>query len=155
MYARNVYQYFYRRTGSAVEAEDLTSEVFMIVVKKQVSVSADHMLPWLYKTSSNVLAHHYRGRKRKKALLEKLQQTAVQTSDVWTAAQTTVFEALQKLNEQDREILLLVCYEQLSGFELGQTLGISEQAARARKSRALQRLKTSMVTPSVGQGELL
>lgn len=50
-------------------------------------------------------------------------------------------QALNGMQEMDREVLALRHFEQLSQKETAQVLGISEKAAGARHLRALQRLK--------------
>jgi RNA polymerase sigma-70 factor (ECF subfamily) len=49
--------------------------------------------------------------------------------------------ALQRLNKDERDVLLWRHFEQLSNREIAQLLGISEAAANKRYIRALQRLR--------------
>ena len=49
--------------------------------------------------------------------------------------------ALLRLDEDDREIVLLRHYERLSNSEAAQALGLSEAAAGMRHLRALRRLR--------------
>ncbi|MEQ1830327.1 MAG: sigma-70 family RNA polymerase sigma factor [Pirellula sp.] len=49
--------------------------------------------------------------------------------------------AVQKLRENDREIILMRHYEQLDNQEVAQTLGLTEPAASMRYLRALKRLR--------------
>jgi RNA polymerase sigma-70 factor (ECF subfamily) len=51
-------------------------------------------------------------------------------------------EALVKLDDDDREIVLLRHFEQLSNSEAARTLGLSDAAAGMRHLRALRRLRT-------------
>ena len=57
---------------------------------------------------------------------------------------TEVFDALRRLGEDDRELLRLTAWEGLSGKELAVALGLSEQAARKRLSRARSRLAAEL-----------
>jgi RNA polymerase sigma-70 factor (ECF subfamily) len=50
-------------------------------------------------------------------------------------------EALEKMDETDREVLALRHYEQLTSAEAAQVLGIQERAAAKRYTRALERLR--------------
>jgi RNA polymerase sigma-70 factor (ECF subfamily) len=52
-----------------------------------------------------------------------------------------VREALARLGERDREVLVLRYLEQLSLREVAEALGINEGAAKARHARALLRLQ--------------
>jgi RNA polymerase sigma-70 factor (ECF subfamily) len=51
-------------------------------------------------------------------------------------------EVLEELGDDDREIILMRHFEQLSNQEVAQTLGVTEAAAGMRHLRALRRLKT-------------
>jgi RNA polymerase sigma-70 factor (ECF subfamily) len=52
--------------------------------------------------------------------------------------------ALQQLDEDDREILLMRYFEQFSNQEIAQALGLSEAAAGMRHLRALRRLRAML-----------
>ena len=58
-------------------------------------------------------------------------------------------EVIAQLDEDDREILLMRYFEQMSNQEIAQALGLSEAAAGMRHLRALRRMRTLMgETPS-------
>jgi RNA polymerase sigma-70 factor (ECF subfamily) len=53
-------------------------------------------------------------------------------------------DALQKLEEIDREVLILRHLEELSNQEVAEILGIDKYAASKRYVRALERLRNAM-----------
>jgi RNA polymerase sigma-70 factor (ECF subfamily) len=58
--------------------------------------------------------------------------------------------ALKRLDDDDREIILLRHFEQLSNSEAAQALGLTEAAAGMRHLRALRRLRSVLAeTPSL------
>ena len=63
-------------------------------------------------------------------------------------------EALLRLDDDDREIILLRHFEQLSNGEAAQALGLSEAAAGMRHLRALRRLRAILgeAPSSIGRG---
>jgi RNA polymerase sigma-70 factor, ECF subfamily len=63
-------------------------------------------------------------------------------------------EALNSMEELDREVLALRHFEQLTNAETARALGISETAACNRYVRALERLKKILTGPAGGQGEI-
>jgi RNA polymerase sigma-70 factor (ECF subfamily) len=63
-------------------------------------------------------------------------------------------EALNSMEELDREVLALRHFEQLTNVETARALGISETAACNRYVRALERLKKILTGPAGGQGEI-
>jgi RNA polymerase sigma-70 factor (ECF subfamily) len=69
--------------------------------------------------------------------------------------QMRIQEALNGMEDLDREILALRHFEQLSNAETAAVLGISEQAASNRFVRALKRLKNILTTaPGFTEGGL-
>jgi RNA polymerase sigma-70 factor (ECF subfamily) len=64
--------------------------------------------------------------------------------------QSRFHSVLLCLDDDDREIILLRHFEQLSNSEVAQTLGLSEAAAGMRHLRALRRLRALLAeTPSL------
>jgi RNA polymerase sigma-70 factor (ECF subfamily) len=67
--------------------------------------------------------------------------------------QVRIQEALNSMEDLDREILALRHFEQLSNSETAEVLGISEQAASNRFVRALKRLKNILsIAPGLYEG---
>jgi RNA polymerase sigma-70 factor (ECF subfamily) len=61
-------------------------------------------------------------------------------------------EALAQLGEDDREVLFLRHFEQLSNAEAARALGLSEPAAGMRYLRALRRLRVVLGVPPLSEG---
>lgn len=59
-------------------------------------------------------------------------------------ARDHVQQALNNMDELDREVLALRHFEQLSNVEIAELLGLSESGATARYVRALRRLKQAL-----------
>ncbi len=85
---------------------------------------------WTATSTSFSLSHHLLGH------LTSPSQAALRDE-----LSETLRNALQSMNEIDREVLALRHFEQLTNRETAQILGISEQAASDRYIRALSRLK--------------
>ena len=62
-------------------------------------------------------------------------------------------EALEQLEEQDQEIVLMRHFEQLSNSEAARALGLSEPAAGMRYLRAMRRLRSHFNDEAVERGE--
>lgn len=86
--------------------------------------------------------------------------SAVSVASVWIAQSGTpsqavaadeeharVREALDSMNDMDREVLVLRHFEQLSNVEVARLLEISPQAASARYVRALTRIQSVVGDP--------
>jgi len=59
--------------------------------------------------------------------------------------QRRMFDALDKLDEPDREVILMRHHEQLTNQQVAHTLGLSEAAASMRYLRALRKLRTVLL----------
>jgi RNA polymerase sigma-70 factor, ECF subfamily len=68
----------------------------------------------------------------------------------WHELQTRFQNALELMDEQDREVVLLRHFEQLSNSEVAQILGLSEPAAGMRYLRAMRRLRAFLEKPLAG-----
>lgn len=140
-----IVRFLYRR-GAYSDAEDLAAEVFTVMWKKKTEVPDGAELPWLYKTAGLTLANWYR---KKKSLPMGDNQENLDSTDFSDPAQLVVEDhgmraALLSLSERDREIILAVAWEGLSGNALAQYLGVSRSAADAALSRARKRLEEAI-----------
>ncbi|WP_252893374.1 RNA polymerase sigma factor, partial [Mobiluncus curtisii] len=127
-----IVRFLYRR-GAYSDAEDLAAEVFTVMWRKKAEVPDGAELPWLYKTAGLTLANWYR---KKKSLPMGDNQESLDSTDFSDPAQLVVEDqgmraALLSLSERDREIILAVAWEGLSGNALAQYLGVSRSAADA------------------------
>ena len=79
--------------------------------------------------------------------LGNVSTSTVASSQPWQSAKNgphgsvCVHEALESMDPQDREVLMLRHFEQLSGAEVARELGLERSAASKRYVRALNRLR--------------
>ena len=66
----------------------------------------------------------------------------------WQELQRRFYQATDQLDEQDREVVLMRHFEQLSNGETAESLGLSAQAASMRYLRAMRRLRSLLDEPS-------
>lgn len=155
LYARYVdrlYAYLRTRTGHAraEDAADLTQQVFLRALdalpryraRDGISVAA-----WLFRIARNAATDWQRREGRTipwEAVPEELRPLAAETADGDVLRQDEIAEVqrlLATLDEGTREALILRFSAQLTLAEIGAVLGISEEAARKRITRALHALK--------------
>ncbi|HEX4034844.1 MAG TPA: RNA polymerase sigma factor [Solirubrobacteraceae bacterium] len=136
-----VRRYLRRRTDPAT-ADDLLSEVFVVVWTRLERIPPDP-LPWLLACARNVLAHSRRSEQRRAALIDRLHatQTPARERDEGGGK---LGEALAALGERDREALLLIAWEGLSPEQAATTLGCSRRALAMRLHRARKRLDVAL-----------
>lgn len=137
-----VHAYLARRTGRQ-DADDLLGEVWVRAFKGRANYDRrwSDARPWLYGIARHVLRAHWRQAGRPVgASVESV------VSDPWPdadsrldarALQTTLRETLGSLSDEEREVLLLVAWEELTPAEAAVVLGIPQGTARSRLHRAL------------------
>jgi RNA polymerase sigma-70 factor (ECF subfamily) len=133
-----VHAYCARRVGRD-DASDAASEVFTVAWRRIRRVPGEpETLPWLYGVARNVVRNTRRGRNRRRRLDAK----AAAQADPPPRFQhpDSIEPVLERLRDDDREILLLAAWEGLGPEDLGAVLGISANAASVRLHRARTRL---------------
>lgn len=130
------------------DVEDAVARVFAVAWRKIDEMpEGEGGLPWLYRIASYEVATIRRSQRRLLSLRERLHGLASSQSEgpdtvvVRNAEHEAIVVSLDALAEADREVIMLRCYEELSGDELAAALGCSPQAARQRLSRALRRFR--------------
>ena len=127
------------RNSAPAFVEDLTAETFLIAFDKRsrFDVSRESCLPWLFGIASNVLRHHYRSQHRQRRLRRKSESVFVteyistdgDPSQAETRMEAARLEkllarALDQINEDSREALLLFAQAGLSYPEIAEALEV-------------------------------
>ena len=140
-----VYSVALRSVGNVHDAEEITQAVFIILARKAKSFSRKTILSgWLYQTTQLTAANFLRGEiRRQKREQEAYMQSALNEPDanIWPQIAPLLDDALAKLGEKDRDAIVLRFFENKSLAEVGVTLGASEDAAKMRVNRALEKLR--------------
>lgn len=144
-YVNLVYSVALRRVaGQTGLAEDVTQQVFSDLAAKAASLPSSIQLGgWLHRHTCFVSANVLRSEQRRQAReLVALQMNALHHGSAdWKELAPILDEAIDQLPEVDRAAVLLRFYEQLDLRRVGETLGVSDDAAQKRVSRALETLR--------------
>jgi RNA polymerase sigma-70 factor (ECF subfamily) len=144
-YRGPLYGFFRRRLSVASRAEDLTQETFLAVIN-----AAERYEPratvrsYLYGIAFNLLSSE---RRKQLRIVESPEIRGVPSNDPAPDASVWVQEALGKLEETEREILMLREYEQLSYDEIARLLRIPVNTVRSRLYRSRMAMK-NLLQPS-------
>ena len=143
--ARAILAYALRRTDDGEDAADVVAETFLVAWRRlgEVPLGGEGRL-WLYGVARRVLANQHRAERRRTRLGERLAEslrTELATHAVPGGEAPAVLRAMAGLRPEDRELLLLVSWEELSPSEAARVLEISALAARSRIHRARRRLR--------------
>src|ERR1017187_6762185 len=145
-----------RADGDAQLAQDIVQTVFADLARKAQSLPGDVMLGgWLHHHTIFVASNFLRGeRRRQNRERQALEMNALQeNSDAdWKQLAPVLDEAIDQLSAPDRDAILLRFFEQQDLQAVGSVLGISEDAAQKRVSRAVERLREFFSKQGVGIG---
>jgi RNA polymerase sigma-70 factor (ECF subfamily) len=124
-------------------ADDIVSEVFVVAFRRLEEIPSEP-LPWLLGTARRVLANHRRASGRRDAMAAQLitLHAGARREDVGTEPE--LLGALGRLSERDREILLLIAWEDLDPGSAAAALGCSRATFAVRLHRARRRLATAL-----------
>lgn len=151
-HAGAIYRFAAARVGPSV-ADDVTAEVFRIAFERRgaFDTAVRDARPWLYGIATNVVRRELRDRRRGIAALERVDARPSLPGEPMLDVGSRVdaerelhqlHDALLALRDDERDVLLLVAWEQLSPSAAAQVLGIPAETARTRLHRARQRLRT-------------
>lgn len=143
--------YVERRLGS-VRADDVVSESFRVAFERRADfdASAVSALPWLYGIAGNLVRNERRAHERRlRALVRLAGRRSVGIDPLLDVASRVdadrtleaLGSALLELSEPEREVLLLVAWEQMSPVEVALVLGVPSATVRTRLYRARQSIR--------------
>lgn len=140
-----------RVTGDADLAKDVAQTVFTDLARKARSLSAQTSLPgWLHRAAwlaaAKLVRANVRRSQREQQAMQLRALEEADPADARAAAQLQPLldDALGRLNEADRQAVVLRFFSRRSLAEVGAFLGLSDDAAQKRVSRALEKLREDL-----------
>jgi len=148
-HARALLGYALRRTTNPEDAADAVAETMLVAWRRWEDVpGGEETRPWLFGVARKMLSNQRRSSDRTSRLGSKLR---IVVSDVTRddhaddiATALVVREALERLDEDDREIIRLTSWEGLSAAEIGFAMSMPPATARTRLHRARARLRIEL-----------
>jgi RNA polymerase sigma factor (sigma-70 family) len=154
-YGGPIYSFLMARLGDPGQAEEVLQDVIMSVWRSAVGFRGDSkVLTWLLTIARNRAINLQRKRKLDVVPLfdevdAPLGETGPLEKVVRQSEHAAVREALLKLPEKQREVLVLVFYHQLSEAEVSQVLDIPPGTVKSRLHRGKERLRRVLVQSEV------
>lgn len=151
-YARLVYSTCLREIGDPTLAEDAAQGVFLLLSQKSHSlVRRETLADWLYTASRHVSRNLHKQERRRQMNQARALREAASASPkedaldpLWEQVEPHLNDALGRLKSADRQAVLLRFVQQQSLAEVGAGLGISENTARMRVQRSLEKIRTHL-----------
>jgi RNA polymerase sigma-70 factor (ECF subfamily) len=148
-----VYRFIARRVGTAI-AEDLAAETFATAYRRRASFDPGRgsLRSWLYGIAGNLVRNHWRAEQHLLALDARLVPEIEESDDSEMADQRVaaallaprLAAALGQLTGDQREVLLLHAWGELSHEEIAAALQRAPGTARSRLSRARALLREQL-----------
>jgi len=146
-YAGLVYHAALRQSGNPQTAQDVAQAVFIALARKADRLPRGTVLSgWLFRATRFAFANLAREESRR----QRREQEAVmmqdsfqpdETESVWKQITPLLDDALDRLSAKDREAILLRFFQDKSHHETARMLGVSEDAAKVRVSRAVEKIR--------------
>jgi len=160
-YSGMVFSIARRRLGDSALAEDVAQSVFLRLARKPPEVHSEAQFAgWLHQTTLHASIDNWRTESRRRAretVASTLVNPAHETADPidWNELTPHLDEAVHQLQDPDRQAILLRFFERQSMRELGESLGVSEAAAKMRIGRALEKLRQILSAQGITCGTAL
>jgi RNA polymerase sigma factor (sigma-70 family) len=154
-YTRLVYSTALRQVNDAHAAEDITQLVFTHFAQEAGKLLRRRAVigGWLYRdtvfTASKYRRSTQRRLRREEEASRMNEQNVACREGVWDEVAPVIDEALRHLGGRDRNAIVLRFFDGRALRSVGEALGISEDAARMRVDRALERLRKFLVNRGV------
>lgn len=149
-YIKSVYNFIYFKTSHRETAEDLTSQVFIKALKALPNFKIDNkasFAAWIFSIARNAVTDHYRAKKEFKNI-----------DDIWDLAGDEDIERdfefkeksqliagyLKNLKPEQREIIILRVFQEMSYKEIAEIIGKNEDACKVSFSRAIKKMKDEL-----------
>ena len=151
-YRDPIYRFCLSRTGTAHDAEDLVSDVFVKALQS-IDRYQDRGLPFvafLYRIARNAAIDRSRTLKQPFSfdglLVEPASKQNVEAEASLAVEKTILLAALSRLKPEHRDVITMRFIEGYAALEVAQLLGKTEGAIRTLQHRALERLREEFDT---------
>ena len=146
------------RLGNRDEVEEVMQEVAVAAANQSAKEEPiDRVGPWLYRVAMRQMMLFRRKAGRRRKLINNVAQARQPTEEdprerspldflVSTERQEEVRQAMRKLSERDRQLLMLKYVEGLSYGEIANRMGVTASAVQSRLHRARALLRKEILS---------
>ncbi|HYF32631.1 MAG TPA: RNA polymerase sigma factor [Chitinophagaceae bacterium] len=145
-YADNVYRFILKNLRHEEDSRDVVQTAFEKMWRNRNEVDYEKSKSYLFTVAYHQMIDHIRKSKRIYLKEEFREETRITDRPVHNTKKI-LEEALKRLNETQRSLVMLKDYEGYSYEEIGQITGLSESQVKVYLHRARVQLKNFLVSP--------
>lgn len=146
-YADNVFRFIVKNLRHEEDARDIVQTAFEKLWRNRESVESDKSKSYLFTVAYNQMIDHIRKNKRIQLKDEFTEDGRVQQTNTNSQLKKTLMDALNRLNETQKSLVLLKDYEGYSYEEIGEIMGLNESQVKVYLHRARLTLREYLVSP--------
>lgn len=145
-YAKEIYLYAYKYLGNREDAEDAVQQASVNVYKNIKSIkNADSFKAYYFKAVSNTCKTMLSKKKLHIVSTDEADElSSNDTTESSVIEKSTLENALAKLNDEEREIVLLSVISGFSSKEIAKITNLTHGSVRSKLSRALNKLRVQL-----------
>ena len=136
LYADNVYRFILKSLGHSADAEDVVQVAFEKMWMNRVQVDFSRCKSYLFTVAYHQMIDHIRKSKRISLKEEFRDDAKISNSNYQNDTKRLLNEALNKLNDVQKSLVLLKDYEGHSYQEIGEITGLNESQVKVYLHRA-------------------
>ena len=144
--AERLHKYLVLRLGSRDDAADVLQETFVRLVRSRRQLHSDRLVAYVFAAARNEAARFQGRRSREPRQSSEFDQQAWRGVDPWLSmagaeSAQAVQEALASLNSEQREVVALKIYGELTFREIAEVTGLPQGTLATRYRAAIERLR--------------
>ncbi len=143
-----VFQLIFRYFNDADLAEELTQETFLRVYKARNSYKPmARFSTWIFRIAGYLCLNTLRNRKKERPLDETTAEPVdegLELGQEQSERHDAILQALQKLPDTQRLLMVLVYVEEMSVIDAAHVVGVTPLGARLRLFRAREKIKAQL-----------
>lgn len=146
-YADNVYRFIVKNLRHEEDARDIVQTAFEKLWRNREVVEAEKSKSYLFTVAYNQMIDHIRKMKRIQLKDGFSENSRVQNPSSNSNLKKTLMEALNRLNETQKSLVMLKDYEGYSYEEIGGIMGLNESQVKVYLHRARLILREYLMSP--------
>lgn len=146
LYADNVFRFIVKNIRHSEDARDIVQTAFEKMWRTRESVETEKAKSFLFTVAYNQMIDHLRKTKRI-SLQDDFTNDVRALHQPAPRAKQTLQEAISRLNDMQRSLIMLKDYEGYTYEEIGKITGLNESQVKVYLHRARLALKNYLVSP--------